>query len=228
MLVVLLVVIARTKTFIPQPGWQGDTRPMLALELPQDDEEVGRLLGSVRDPARTSARASIRWDYEFIAAYTLLFVAFALVHRRGWRVLLILAAAATAALDVWENAIILRFVDRPEVAVAAEVRSVAQAKWLCFFVALALVAPLFARAAGGWWAMVVVLILGGLAGIAATLFGRHELGVVAVADSIALALAAVLLPMALHHATKTLPPPRARSARGPAAHRSAVSSSRPA
>lgn len=224
MLVVVLIVFASVKKFVPA-GWEGDTKPMLALELPHDDAEVQRLLSG---DGKFTARASIHWDYKFIAAYTLLFVAFALAHSRGWRVLLILAALATAALDVWENAIILRFIDRPEIAVAAEVRSVAQAKWLCFFVALMLVAPLFARAAGGWWTMVLLLILGGLAGIAATLVGRHELGVVSVVDSIALALAAVLLPMALHHVTKMLPPARARSAGGPASHRPAVSSSRPA
>ena len=195
MLVIVLIVLMFAKKFVPPEGWKGDTRPTLALELPQDEAEVQQLLGS--EQARDTARASTRWDYAFIAAYTLLFVAFALAHTRGWRVLLILAAAATAAFDVWENAIILRFVDRPELAVAAEVRSAAQAKWLCFFVAVALVAPLFARSAGAWWAMTIALILAGLGGIAATLYGRHELGLVAVAASIALALAAVLVPAAL-------------------------------
>jgi hypothetical protein len=213
MLVIVLGVAMFGKKFVPQPGWKGDTRPMFALELPKDDAEVQALLGyDASNPARDSARESIRSDYALIVAYTLLFIAFALVHRPGWRVLLILAAAATAALDVWENAIILRFVDDPAVAVAAEVRSVAQAKWLCFFVAVALIAPLFARAAGGWWTMTILLILGGLAGIAARFYGRHEFGLMAFADALLLALAAVLLPMAVEEKPAKAParrmPPR--------------------
>ena len=166
----LIVIVLFTKPF--KPGVQPDppTKPVLALELPGDGE-VQKLLSTTE--ARTTATANTEWDYWFIGGYALLFLSVALLYRVPLRIFLMAVAVGTAAFDVWEDAIIMRFIANPDTAVARSIWLPARGKWLCFFIAVALIAPLFVRAAKWWWVMASLLTVCGLIGAAGALLGKR-------------------------------------------------------
>jgi hypothetical protein len=192
-LALLVLVVLRMKPFVPGPEWPREKKPVLALELPYDDGEVRQLLGSCK--ATMTALQNTRWDYWFIAAYTLLFLSIAPLHQGAWRMGMVLVAVAAAAFDVWEDAVIMKFIAHPDLAVARDVWFPARAKWLCFFAAVMLVAPLFARAGRWWWIAAGLLAACGLAGAVASLVcDRKVIGAVTDPAVAVLAVAVLLLP----------------------------------
>ena len=176
---VLGVVMPKFRPGIPVPK---PLRPVLMLELPASNDELDGLLKTTDAP--TSAAANTRCDYWFITAYTLLFLSLALFHAWPLRTALFIVAAATASLDLWENAVIWRFIGGARN--HADILFPAYAKWFCFFAALALVALLFRS--GWWWIVAIVALLPALAGMAGVLL-RSRLVIVLATDVAVVALA---------------------------------------
>jgi len=170
LLVPLVIVVVLTPKFTPAAPPNPSTKPVLALELPRPGE-VARLLGS--QSAKDSAAANTRWDYGFIAAYTLLFLSFALAGTPAMRVAIGVVALATAAFDYWEDAIIMKFIGNPELP-ASDIWFAGQGKWFCFFLSVTLIALLFARAGKWWWVVAALLAVPGVIGAVAALM-RHRL-----------------------------------------------------
>ena len=190
MLLPLLLLMAVILAVVVMPRFNAAVtirRPekaILMLELPKDDAELRGLLAS--PVAVESARANTKWDFGFIAIYTALFLSLGISMPPAPRMAMFIVAIATAAFDVWEDAVILRFLRDPAGGVASEIRFAACAKWFCFFVAVALVAMLFQH----WlkWALVVI----GAAGAVASLVG-YRIGISVASDLAVLALAVAVI-----------------------------------
>jgi hypothetical protein len=165
-------------------GIRWPEKSILTLEIPKDDAELRGLLRS--GDAVNRVRANTKWDYAFIVVYTLLFISLAIQMPPMPRAMTIVVAVATAALDVWEDRVIERFLMDPEHAVAAEIWLPARAKWFGFFVAVGLVAVLFQQ----WpkWALVLI----GVAGAVASLLG-YRIGISVATDLAILALAVAVI-----------------------------------
>ncbi|MBV8520264.1 MAG: hypothetical protein JO197_22930 [Acidobacteria bacterium] len=193
----LAIAFACMSKFVPAPTPHPPKKPVLALEVPASDAEVAALLAT--KDAQASALANTRWDYWFIAAYTLLFLAMAWQQRDlGLRIAAMVLALAAAAFDVWEDLIIERFIRAPDHAHASEVWFPAQAKWFCIFAGVALTALLFARLGRWWWiAFAIVLIVPALVGAAAAIARIRPLLELTIDPTMELfALAALVWPFA--------------------------------
>ena len=110
--------------------------------------------------------AKIHWDWPIIAAYTLLFAGIATVYWRSgstaFAIALVVAAAGAAVFDIMENSLALD---------GKQSAAMSNGKWICFWAAVALMAPLFLAASGGLArATAWLLIAAAVAGIAG-LFG---------------------------------------------------------
>ena len=190
-LALLAIVLTRMPKFTPADPPNPPTKPVLALELPSPGDVAGLLR---TEAARTSAAANTRWDYWFIAAYTLLFLSFAFAQSGALRTATIVVALATAALDCWEDSFIFKFIDDPS-RPASDIWLAAQGKWFCFFLALILIAAVFARAGKWWWIPAILLAAPGLIGaIGALLRQRVVIDRITGPAIVALLLATLLVP----------------------------------
>lgn len=161
----------------------GSTKARLAdVQLARDTGDVERLLS---DPVRRSAvRRAIRIDYPFLVAYWLAFTALAVVIVRrgdGWAaagVAAIVAALATASLDVTENVRTIGVVDA-----VGSGRQLAQAqldslrhasllKWSASATTVLLLAALFAQRR---WVAAIAVALVALAAVGFAGLGWHRL-----------------------------------------------------
>lgn len=122
--------------------------------------------------AQKTGRGKIAWDWPFIVAYLLLFLSIAgMFVLRGQRLLALATAAfviATAVFDTLENLA----ARPPDYGIHVSIP-----KWACFFVCALLTAMLFAGVQG-WFAKIamLLLILGGIAGLVASFTIKPELG----------------------------------------------------
>jgi hypothetical protein len=192
-----LVYLLQPKFYLPPPSEKRPAGPV--LQLPHDDAELQAVLALPN--AQKLTRCSMRWDFGFIGAYTLFFLAFALFQPRPWRVVMIVVTLAAAAFDVWEDVVILRFAADANHARASDVWFPAQAKWVCVFAAMLLGATLFARA-GSWWgiAIAIALAVPSLVGIAASLARSRALILLASRGLLLLIVAAFVLPRVVKRA----------------------------
>lgn len=115
--------------------------------------------------SKQSAKGKLDWDWPFIAAYVLLFLALAAIYLMRGATALAAAMAvfviATAAFDTFEN---LAAYGRDGYAIHVSIP-----KWLCYFVCVGLAAPLFFAARTGLGRVVaILLVLAAVAGIAAS------------------------------------------------------------
>lgn len=122
------------------------------------------ILGSFN--SKLGMPAKIHWDWPIIAAYTLLFAGVSVLYWRSGSKAFALALLATAVgaaiFDIIENSLAL---DGRHSAAASN------GKWICYWAAVALLAPLFLAASGGLArATAWLFIAAAVAGIAG-LFG---------------------------------------------------------
>ena len=150
-----LVLLAGPPYFSTASRPQTFSDPVLALEFVRDLEEVRLILSDVPSQDRETMRIKTYIDYGFIASYSGLSVALALLlaRRGGWR----LAAAmiggmcgvAAGLFDVLENRAILEIVDVPLRKTTPEmlnaIRGASLAKWMLAGVAVLVLPASFIR-----------------------------------------------------------------------------------
>jgi hypothetical protein len=142
--------------------------------------EPGKVEAIVRVPGKRRALRRGLWvDYAFVGAYWLAFVAVAVVlaHRGGWGrwvgAIAVLAATATALLDVTENIRTFGVLARHRTGDVLplmqlrELYRVSRAKWAASALTFALAAPLFVQHGRIAWVAVALLVVAliGLAGL---------------------------------------------------------------
>lgn len=123
------------------------------------------LLGAIN--GKLAVPAKIHWDWPLIAAYTLLFLAIAVVDWRNgsipFALALITTAIGAAIFDTAENLLAYR-----EKASAV----ISSGKWICFHASLLLMAFLFLRVAAGLprvtGGLLVAAAIAGIAGLFGT------------------------------------------------------------
>jgi magnesium-transporting ATPase (P-type) len=142
---------------------------MLQLQFADTEAKVTTALQ--RMPDRESINRSISLDYIFIACYALLFILMgALQWTAGdaWRkwtgAALVLAGAATAAVDIRENMVLSSVINQASNAAPGDF---ARVKWLLTFVTLGFAGTVFHRYRGilKWvkWALAAAAFIGVLA-----------------------------------------------------------------
>jgi len=150
-----LVLLAGPPYFSTASQPQTVSDPVLALELVRDIEEVRLILSDVPSQDRETMRIKTYIDYGFIASYSGLSIALALLlaRRRGWRVAAAIiggvCGVAAGVFDVFENRAILRILDvalrdtTPTMLNA--IRGPSLAKWMLAAVAVVVLAASFIR-----------------------------------------------------------------------------------
>jgi len=155
-----LVCIAALALMFAKPNFTNASRPqhglndpVLALQMAHDVSDVDAILGDAPSADRETMRLKQYEDFGFIAGYAALYLTLAMLLAQNypkWKWAAIAAAilgVAAAGLDVVENLAILRIVEAP---LAATTQAMVDAihvpsiiKWLCGFLALALLTPYF-------------------------------------------------------------------------------------
>jgi hypothetical protein len=192
----ILAVIVGISLMESGPGWsdtmqkrsslgfyQGITAPVLAIELARTSEEFQQIMGdgTASEGDVEKMAHSLRWDFLFLAGYSLTFAAVALrlaslqaATSKVWLIGLLVAIGLLALLDIAENTFCLgSLAARPPV-FDPWVATASLAKWVVsFLIASALgITILHTRRPGhpaplnGTWCLTgLLLLIGGLTGL---------------------------------------------------------------
>ena len=141
-----LVLLAGPPYFSTASQPQTFSDPVIALELVRDLEEVRLILSDVPSQDRETMRIKTYIDYGFIASYSGLSIALALLlaRRRGWRMAAAIiggiCGVAAGLFDVFENRAILEILDVPlrntTPSMLNAIRGASLAKWTLAGVAI--------------------------------------------------------------------------------------------
>jgi len=144
--VATLVLLAGPPYFSTASQPQTFSDPVIALEFVQDLEEVRLILSDTPSQDRETMRIKTYIDYGFIASYSGLSVALALLlaRRGGWRMAVAIiggvCGVAAGLFDTFENRAILAILDVPLRDTTANmlnaIRGPSLAKWMLFGVAV--------------------------------------------------------------------------------------------
>lgn len=160
---------ARTPEAEPCAAYgQGSGPPMLQIELARSSSEIEARLGPQKSQKREAAKQLVAVDYGFIAAYGLLFLAFAygLFSAGGWPTksfasLAALAIVVTVGFDVVENIAMWKSLAGD----APEQRGPSLIKWAAFFFSLIpLAGATFLRCSRGMIALGLVMLASAVLG----------------------------------------------------------------
>ena len=151
----MLVLLAGPPYFSTASQPQTFSDPVIALELVRDLEEVRLILSDVPSQDRETMRIKTYIDFGFIASYSGLSVALALllVRRGGWRIAAAMiggiCGVAAGVFDVFENRAILEILDVPLRNTTPEmlnaIRGASLAKWILAGVAVLVLPASFIR-----------------------------------------------------------------------------------
>ena len=161
--VVILLAMLTVAAFIlllGQPYFTNASKPrfgdpMLAIQFARDVQDVDWILGDAPSPDREVMRVKQYVDFGFIACYSGLFLALAVLVTRkgGWRQVTGIAAGicalAAGVFDVLENRAILNILDVPlratTPAMIQAIRGPSTAKWILAGVTVVLLASSLIR-----------------------------------------------------------------------------------
>lgn len=200
-----MAMISRKFKAVPNPFWPFAQNPGLALELAPSQSFVVLLLGpagtGVGDENRKVAQSLQKLDFLFIPLYAALFV-LAGAALASWPHLwpVVAGAVVTAACDYWEDFRILGVLGGKSN--ARPPKPFGQAKWLFYFLTLAMEGVLALESAGGKGAretihvaLAAILILTGIGGAISALKGSFNGIVSATKLSVLGLLLLVLVPL---------------------------------
>jgi hypothetical protein len=140
---------------------RGIASPVVALEVARNVDEVDAIVGDAPSPDREAMRIKQYLDFAFIASYSSLYVALALLLRSRWATLAAVCGVAAGVFDVAENLGILRILDLPlrqtTQAMVDAIRYPSLTKWTLAFVATAIFGAIFLKSRPWSWKIIGAL-----------------------------------------------------------------------